>query len=101
MPTKEDYEKIFNKLWSVEVDWSKLNLEDLIKLAVIWSEPELVLSKLGIEAQKEISRKRLVEVGIDWVEDFVKNIPQEAKNRPLVRLARKAFGVEESTKEQG
>lgn len=97
---KEDYKNTFNKLWSVDVEWDKLNLEDLIKLAVIWSEPELILSKLGVEAQKEISRRRLVEVGLDWIEDRVKNLPDEVKDRPLVKLTRKVFGLEEARKEQ-
>lgn len=92
MPAKkEDYEKIFNKIFGLQIQWSKLNLEDLIQLAVLFNNPSLLLEKLGVEAQKEVGRKRLVEVGVDWLTDLIESAQWDG---PLIQLARKTFGTE-------
>lgn len=60
-------------------------------MAVLFNEPDVLLGRLGIEAKKEISRRRLVEVGVDWLTDFVEKAKWDG---PLIQLAKKALGAE-------
>ena len=73
MPAKkEEYEIVFNKLLGTNIKWSKLNLEDLIQLAVLFDNPELFLKKLGVgeELHKEEARKRLADVAMDFIDGW-------------------------------
>lgn len=91
MPAKKaDYEKIFNKLLGVNIKWSRLNLEDLIELAVLFNHPETFLERLGVPVPKEMSRRRLVEVGIDAIKEW-----SERWEGPLAQLARRFLSEEE------
>lgn len=49
MPTKLDYERIFNKLWGVNIKWRKLSKEELATLAAIWANPEVIAKRLGLD----------------------------------------------------
>jgi len=45
--SKEEYERIFNKLLGTEISWSKLPKEDLSQLALLFNNPEILLKKLS------------------------------------------------------
>ena len=94
MPAKKaDYEKIFNKLLGVNIKWSRLNLEDLIELAVLFNHPETFLERLGVPLQKEMGKRRLVEVGIDVLKEWSENW-----EGPLARLVRRVVSEEEAVR---
>lgn len=44
--TKEDYEKVFNDLLGMEIKWSKLSKEELVQIAMLFENPELLMKKL-------------------------------------------------------
>ena len=50
-PKKAEYELVFNELFDTNIKWSKLRLEDLIQLAVLFDHPELFVKKLGINGE--------------------------------------------------
>jgi hypothetical protein len=79
---KGDYEKIFNELLEMNIKWSNLRLEDLIQLAVLFDNPELLAKKLGIsgEIHKEESRRRLGDVIIELADSW---------EGPLAKLIRR------------
>ena len=60
MPSKKDYERIFNQLWGVDVKWSKLTKEELAQLAAIWSDPYVIAKKLGLKVVEEESPRELL-----------------------------------------
>lgn len=92
MPAKKaDYEKIFNKLLGTDIKWSRLNLEELVELAVLFNHPETFLDRIGVPVLKERGRKRLVEAGIDILKEW-----SEKWEGPLARLVRRAISEEEA-----
>jgi len=78
---KLDYERVFNKLFETNIEWHRMKLEDLVTLATIFNDPKVLISKLGVEAKKEVARKRLIEVGVEVFEDAMENL-----DGPLARL---------------
>lgn len=73
MPAKkEDYEKTFNELLETNIKWSNLRLEDLIQLAVLFSNPEILVKKLGVseEVHKSESRKRLGDIVLELADSW-------------------------------
>lgn len=88
-PTKEEYSKVFNKILGTDIDWARLKLEDLIQLGTLFNHPEIFLSKLGVELKKEMGRKRLVEIGIDFLEEIANKW-----EGPLAQLFKKAMKKE-------
>lgn len=84
---KSDYQKVFNQMLGTNIKWEKLNLEDLIQLATLFNNPELLVSKLGATFQKEAARKRLIEVGLEAMDE----IASQWKG-PLAQLVRKIAG---------
>lgn len=90
MPAKkEDYEKIFNKIFGTDIKWSKLNLEDLIQLATLFNSPEILISRLGGKIEKQVTRKRLVNVGVEMLEEII-----DKWEGPLATLYKKLVGEE-------
>jgi len=55
--SKKEYEEAFNELLGVDVQWSKLPMEDLKQLAVVFGNPEMLLAKLGIEVGDTLRRR--------------------------------------------
>ena len=84
--SKKDFEETFNKLLGTDIKWSLLRYEDLVKLAVLFDNPELLLKRLGIEVEKEIGKRRLVEAGIETIREIANQW-----QGPLARLLRKVF----------
>ena len=56
--TKEDYEKVFNDLLGIEIKWSKLSKEELVQLAMLFDNPEILIKKLMPDPQKDIKKPR-------------------------------------------
>lgn len=44
--SKEDYEKIFNEILGTDIRWSRLPKEDLLQLAFLFDNPEVLMRKL-------------------------------------------------------
>jgi len=59
--SKMEYEETFNELLGVDIRWSKLSMEELTQLAVIFGNPEMLLAKLGVEVEDPL-RKRLRKI---------------------------------------
>ena len=60
MPTKEEYNSLFNKLFGLDLDWTRMKKEDLAQFAVQLSHPEVFLENLGVssEVHKEESKRQ-------------------------------------------
>lgn len=86
MPAKkEDYEKTFNELLETNIKWRNLRLEDLIQLAVLFNNPEILVKKLGVsgEIHESESRKRLGEIVLELAENW---------EGPVAKALRKLVG---------
>ena len=59
--SKRDYCEVFNALLGTNIDWTKLSKEELVQLAMIFNNPEVLLSKLGIKIDKRMVRDRIVD----------------------------------------
>jgi len=70
LPSKEEYEKIFNELLGVSVKWSKLPKEDLAQLAILFSNPELLLKRFGYD--EKIKSEAVKEKLFSAMKDFLK-----------------------------
>jgi len=84
--TKEDYEKIFNEILGLDVNWSKLPLEDLKALSVIFANPEVIVKRLGYQTEKEKRREKTLA---KLEEIVVKKIDEGSG--PLAKLAKRAL----------
>lgn len=60
MPTKEEYSSLLNKLFLLDLDWTRMKKEDLAQFAVQLTHPEVFLENLGVssEVHKEESQKQ-------------------------------------------
>jgi len=85
---KEDYEKCFNELLGTNIRWSLLRYEDLLQLAVLLDNPDVLAKRLGLE--KEAGRQRLIEAGIETVREVAGQW-----QGPVARLFRKIVEEEE------
>ena len=88
MVTKADYEKTFNELLGLDLKWSNLRLEDLIQLAFLFSNPELLIKKLGAsdEIQKTEARKRLGDIVIEVADRLHEDLGWEG---PIIRALKR------------
>lgn len=90
MPTKEEYEEIFNKLLGTDIRWSKLSKHELVQLAILFNNPELLLKKLGVKIEKTFIKDRLVDVFLDFTKNF--------EGGPVIKMLRKLLIEEEEEK---
>lgn len=91
MPAKkEDYEKIFNRILDINIEWHRLKLEDLIQLAVVFNHPEILIKKIGGKLEREVTRKRILDVGAEILEGVLSEW-----EGPLAKLYKKVIGKEE------
>jgi len=56
--TKKDYSDALNKLLGVNIDWTKLSYDDLVTLTVLFSNPDILMKRLGVKAAS-IDEQRL------------------------------------------
>ena len=84
MPTKKEYSQAFNTIFGVDINWTKLKVEDLVQLAMLFGNEELLLKKLGIGAEADEKQQRIVLAGMESLREFV-----EHWDGPLARLVRK------------
>lgn len=85
MVTKQDYEDTFNELLGTSIKWSKLRLEDLIQLAVLFNNPEILVKKLGVgeEIHETESKRRLADIVLDFADSW---------EGPVAKALRKLVG---------
>jgi len=48
MPSKKEYETVFNQILGTEMEWSRMTKEDLAVLAHILNHPKELCFKLGV-----------------------------------------------------
>ena len=84
--SKKEFEETFNRLLGTNIKWSLLRYEDLVELATLFNHPEILLKRLGVEVEKEIGKRRLIEAGIETVKEIANQW-----QGPLARLLRKVF----------
>ncbi|MBA7607194.1 hypothetical protein ES703_14352 [subsurface metagenome] len=89
MPTKKEYSEAFNAIFGLEIDWTKLKVEDLVQLAMLFGNQELLLKKLGIGTEANEKQQRIVLAGMESLREFV-----EHWDGPLARLVRKVTALE-------
>jgi hypothetical protein len=86
MPSKEEYKRIFNELLGVNVGWEKLNKEELASLAAIFSNPEVLLEKLGVKRDpKEKVAEGLTELAMAWEGPLIRLLKSLAERRKEVK----------------
>jgi hypothetical protein len=88
MDRRIEYEKVFNELLGTDIRWSKLSLEELATLAVLFKHPEILMKRLGVEVNESELRDRLLRRG-------VKVLKELGFEGPLVKLADELVGSEE------
>lgn len=89
MPTKKEYSEAFNTILGLDIEWTKLKVEDLVQLAMLFGNQELLLKKLGIGTEADEKQQRIVLAGMETLRDFV-----EHWDGPLARLVRKVTAPE-------
>jgi len=85
--SKKEFEETFNKLLGTNIKWSLLRYEDLVELAVLFNNPDVLLKRLGVNVQKEVGRRALIEAGMETVREIANQW-----EGPIARLLRKVLG---------
>ena len=84
---KEEYSKVFNALLGTNIDWTKLGKEDLIQLAVVFNNPEIILNRLGIR----LDNKQMVRTKV--VDTILKALKESGFKGPVVSILDDLFGT--------
>jgi len=95
MPSKSDYEKIFNKIFNTDIKWSKLSKEELAQLAAVLNNPPESLTKTvcaNVNNTKDIIKNQLDDV-IDTITSKARDVIQNWDG-PLIKLAKKIIKEE-------
>jgi len=72
MPSKEEYSKTFNNLLGTDIKWELLRKEDLVQLAFLFSNPDLLVKKVIPDVSDEKSlplRRKLINTVLNSVSD--------------------------------
>jgi len=69
--TKEEYSEVFNAIFGTNIQWQKLSKEELVQLATVLNNPEILLNRLGVNVEKRVVREKLV--------DFLLNVIKQSK----------------------
>jgi len=95
MPSKGEYEKVFNKVLGVDVRWSKLSKEELSALAVVFNNPIMLLERLGVKDyfESKSREQHLVETGVSFLRTIL-----ETWEGPIVRMLRGTLKKEEEAR---
>ena len=87
--TKKEFEETFNQLLGTNIKWSLLRYEDLVELAVLFNNPDILLKRLGVEAEAEAVRRRFVGAGLETVRELANQW-----QGPAARFLRRLLGEE-------
>lgn len=68
MPKKKKYEESLNEALDADISWSRLNKEDLVELTMLFSEPKVLLERLGYETESDKPVDKLMDLGKTWYE---------------------------------
>jgi len=96
--SKDDFEKIFNKLFGTNIKWTKLSRDELIELATVLNHPEIFLARLGVEKEELQSRvlgDRLWQAGKEVVSAFI-----DSWQGPFAKYARSILMEEKAEEEE-
>lgn len=85
--SKEEYEKLLNEIFGVNVKWSKLSLEELIQIATVLANPDSLIIRLG-----GIPKSSMEAEVVNRVRGFLRSFSYEG---PLIKILKRAFGVED------
>jgi len=75
--SKAKYCEVLNKLLGVEVDWTKLTLEELIQIANVFDKPEELATKLHLHTQ--VAEQQVGRLGLKLLDNW---------DGPVTRLVR-------------
>jgi len=84
---KAEYEKIFNEIFGTSIKWSKLTEEELVQLATILANPDLICKKICKECGAETKYINLLKT----FKDVLKDVPYEG---PIIKVLKRMFGIE-------
>jgi len=91
---KKEYEELLNKLFGVNIKWSKLSAGELAQLIAVVTEPSF--------CYKVCTSQETVNKVIEQIRRAVEAIPYEG---PILRKVKKALGIpvkgEQSGEEKG
>jgi len=93
---KKEYEELFNKIFGTSIKWSKLTMEELVQLATVLANPDSLCKKLCKECAD--GKESPYITVLKALREFLEKTPYEG---PVVKLARKFFGVEKGAEEKG
>jgi len=65
--TKKEYSEVFNAIFGTNINWEKLSMEELVQLATVLNNPEILLKRLGINAEKRLIRERIVDAALEFI----------------------------------
>jgi len=65
--TKDEYSEVFNAIFGTNINWKKLSREELVQLATVLNNPEILLNRLGVKASGKIVRDKLVDATLEFV----------------------------------
>jgi len=66
MPTKQEYEELFNKIFGTDIRWSKLSKDELAQLAAVLANPDSLIKRLE-EYSKKDPFVKMVEAATELV----------------------------------
>lgn len=92
MPSKEEYEKVFNQLLGTDIKWSKLTKEELSQLAVLFNNPHILLEKLGYS--EKVKTEAIQRKIVDTAKEIINNY-----DGPIISLLRRLI-IEKESKEK-
>jgi len=87
MPSKEEYEKIFNEIFGTSIRWSRLSKEDLAQLAAVLANPDALIRRLG-----GIPASHSSAIMIDVAKKLLRRVQHEG---PVVKLLKVLLEEEE------
>jgi hypothetical protein len=79
---KKEYEELLNKVFGVNISWSKLPLKDLAQLVAVITEPSF--------CYKVCTSQETVSKLVEQIKKAVEAIPYEG---PIIRKVKKALGI--------
>lgn len=84
--SKKEFEELFNKIFGVNVKWSKLSMDELVQIATVLANPDSLIKRL-----QEISGTSSGER--EFIEGVRKILAAINYRGPIVDLLRKVLGV--------
>lgn len=91
---KNEYEDLFNKVFGVQVKWSRLSCEDLIQLATVLSNPGDLIRRLKTISPEAKTKEEKILEGIKLV------IEGLDRKGPIISTLKRLLGGENATERE-